>query len=157
MIDQWAKDWGITEAALIDLRMRMGVMPPGPGAHATALSEAAVQQQVRLEAGEKQVQLWRNNVGALQDESGRWVRYGLCNDSKQLNARFKSGDLIGIKRVLIEPSMVGTVIGRFVSREVKPGGWRYTGTEREQAQQRWADLINAWGGDARFVTERGTL
>lgn len=146
MIDQWARDWSIPEAALMDLRMRMGVMPAGPGAHAPAISEAAVQQQVRLEAGEKHIQLWRNNIGALQDESGRWVRYGLCNDSKQLNARFKSGDLIGIRQG-----------GQFVSREIKPGGWRYTGTEREQAQLRWIELVCAWGGDACFATGRGTL
>lgn len=146
MIDQWAKDWGIPAAALQDLRMRMGVMPPGPRTPVAPLSEAAVQQQVRLEAAEKGVHLWRNNVGALQDAEGRWVRYGLCNDSKQLNARFKSGDLIGVR-----PG------GQFVSREVKPAEWRYSGTEREQAQLRWIELVCAAGGDAAFVTGRGTL
>ena len=146
MIDQWAKDWSIPDAALRDLRARMGVLPPGPRGIVTPSSEAAVQQQVRFEAAEKHVQLWRNNSGAYLDEMGRQVRYGLCNDSKQLNARFKSADLVGLRQG-----------GQFVAREIKAGDWRYTGTEREQAQLRWIELVNAWGGDARFVTGRGTL
>jgi hypothetical protein len=144
-LDQWARDWGISPVAMADLRMRQGALPVSR-LEATATSEAAVQQQVRLEAAERGILLFRNNVGALQDESGRWVRYGLANDSTQLNARFKSGDLIGLR-----PD------GRFVSREIKAGNWRYTGTEREVAQLAWIELIQSHGGDAAFATGRGTL
>jgi hypothetical protein len=144
-LDQWARDWGISPVAMADLRMRQGALPVSRlGAAVT--SEAAVQQQVRLEAAERGILLFRNNVGALQDESGRWVRYGLANDSTQLNARFKSGDLIGLRSN-----------GQFVSREIKAGNWRYTGTEREVAQLAWIELIQSHGGDAAFATGRGTL
>lgn len=145
MIEQWARDWGIPAAALADLRLRMGVTPQPPR-QAEQASEAGAVQHVRLEAAEKGIQLWRNNVGALQDAEGRWVRYGLCNDSKQLNARFKSSDWVGLR-----------MGGQFVAREIKRPGWVYTGTEREQAQLRWIELVNAWGGDAAFATGRGTL
>lgn len=141
----WAQAWGITDAAVADLRARLCVecMPESAG---MAGSEAAVQQVVRLEAAQKGVVLWRNNSGALQDAEGRWVRYGLCNDSKALNTRFKSADLIGIRAG-----------GQFVAREIKAPGWRYTGTPREEAQLRWLELVRAYGGDAAFATGEGTL
>ena len=101
--------------------------------------------------------MWRNNVGALKDKTGRVVRFGLANDTKALNHVIKSGDLIGIRKVLITPAHVGSCIGQFVSRECKHSGWSYTGDEHEQAQLRWIELINALGGDARFATARGTL
>ena len=145
IFEQWAADWCIPAPALADLRHRF-VGPYTVKRDEAPLSEAAVQQQVRLEATGLGVMLWRNNVGALQDSEGRWVRYGLANDSRQLNAQFKSGDLIGIR-----PG------GQFVSREIKAGGWRYTGTEREVAQLAWIKLVQAQGGDAAFATSRGTL
>lgn len=145
-LDQWAHDWGISPVAMADLRMRQGALPVSRlGAAVT--SEAAVQQQVRLEAAERNILLFRNNVGVLPNpEAGHPVRFGLANDSKQLNERFKSGDLIGLR-----PN------GQFVSREIKAGNWRYTGTEREVAQLAWIKLIQAHGGDAGFATGRGTL
>lgn len=126
-------------------------------------SEAYVQSLVRLEAPGKGVRLWRNNVGVLLDANGRPVRYGLANDSRALNEQLKSGDLIGWRRRLITPADVGYVIAQFVSRECKPVGWRpappgESGRFRhEEAQRRWAELINADGGDACFVTGEGTL
>lgn len=148
MIDsltQWAHVWGVPDAAVIDLHVRLATMCLPAGVSSVG-SEAGAQQAVRLEAAEKGILLWRNNSGALQDVEGRWVRYGLCNDSKQLNERYKSADLIGIR-----PG------GQFVAREVKAPGWRYTGSEREQAQQRWLDMVNAAGGDGKFATGKGTL
>ena len=144
-LQAWAQAWRIPEPALADLRARLSVacLPT----HVVAQgSEAGAQQAVRLEAAALGIVLWRNNSGALQDAEGRWVRYGLCNDSKQLNERFKSADLIGVR-----PG------GQFVAREVKAPGWRYTGTPREEAQLRWLELVRTLGGDARFATGRGTL
>ena len=116
-------------------------------------NEATIQARLRLEWARRGDILWRNNVGALPDPRGVPVRFGLANDSAAVNAHVKSGDLIGIKRVLITPDMVGAVVGVFVSREVKAGGWRYAGTPREVAQQRWIDLVRSLGGDASFITD----
>lgn len=120
-------------------------------------SESAVQAQVRLEASRKGIQLWRNNVGVLTDERGVPVRYGLANDSKQLNGVIKSGDLIGWRSVLITPQMVGSMIAQFTSRECKRVGWSYKGDAREQAQLKWAEVVTAAGGDACFCSGKGTL
>lgn len=119
--------------------------------------ESTVSNDIRLEASQLGYRLWRNNVGALSTPSGQFIRFGLANDSAQLNKVIKSADLIGIKPILITPEHVGMTIGQFISREVKHAGWKYTGTERERAQLAWADLINSLGGDACFTTGRGTL
>jgi hypothetical protein len=152
---EWAARWGVSAMALADLRDRLtGEYDRVPR---EASSEAAVQNVVRMEASRKGIKLFRNNVGAMQDETGRVVRYGLANDSAAMNKVIKSADLVGIRPVLIEPGHVGTLIGQFVSREIKAAGWRYTGTPREVAQLAWAQLITANGGNAGFATGEGTL
>lgn len=104
------------------------------------------------------MRLWRNNVGVLPDRTGRPVRYGLANDTAELNRQLKSGDLIGWRRRLIVPADVGCVIAQFVSRECKPQGWKPAGPgnvalfAHEEAQRRWINLIAADGGDADFFT-----
>jgi hypothetical protein len=120
-------------------------------------SEARAQSEVRLEAVEHGVTLFRNNVGVLRDERGRPVRYGLANDSAQLNAVLKSSDLIGFRRVVITPEMVGRTVAVFTARECKASDWTYKGTEREVAQQRFLDIVNQAGGDAAFATGRGSF
>lgn len=150
----WAYRHGVTMAALSELSTMLAP-PPAPGSGEG--SESLVQSEVRLEAAGTGVRLWRNNVGVLQDVNGRPVRYGLANDTKALNARLKSADLIGWRRVLIGPHHVGRVIAQFVSRECKRTGWTYTGTEHEEAQARWAELVTVDGGDACFATGKGTL
>jgi len=120
-------------------------------------SEAYAQSQVRLEAPRAGVTLWRNNVGVLTDLTGRPVRFGLANDSRQLNEALKSSDLIGWRPVLITPEHVGRTLAQFVSRECKAPGWKYTGTDRERAQKAWLDLVAAAGGDSAFATGPGTL
>lgn len=121
------------------------------------ISEAGILSDIRLEASERGIRLWRNNVGATYTPTGQFIRYGLANDSAQLNTVIKSADLIGIRPVIITQEHVGITIGQFVSREVKKPGWRYAGTDREKAQLTWADLILSLGGDACFTTGRGTL
>lgn len=155
---QWAARHEVTLAALQELAGIFGMhgghdLPP----EVKGTSEAAVQAAVRLEAARKGVRLFRNNVGALVDSRGVPVRYGLANDSKQLNEVMKSADLIGWRPLLIEPQHVGTVVAQFVSREVKAVGWHYTGADREPAQLAWAQLVTAAGGDAAFCTGTGTL
>lgn len=143
-LTEWAIRWQLPAAALNELQLQVFNLDPGPAApDLRDKSEAAVQALVRLEASRRGDRLWRNNVGALVDERGVPVRYGLANESKQQNARLKSSDLIGIER--------GT--GRLLSYEVKEPGWRYTGTAREVAQLNWITLVCSLGGKAQFITD----
>lgn len=156
---QWAIRHSVSLAALQELAGLFG-MHGGhflPSAVKKGTSEAATQAAIRLEAARKGVHLFRNNVGVLMDATGRPVRYGLANESKQVNDVCKSADLIGWRPVLIGPQHVGQVIGQFVSRECKRSGWHYTGSDREPAQLAWAQLVTSGGGDAAFCTGTGTL
>ncbi len=89
--------------------------------------------------------------------ASRFMRWGLANDSKALNAVIKSHDLIGLRKTLVTQAMVGTHVGVFTSRECKPGDWKYSGTLRECAQLQFAALVNAQGGDAKIVTGPGSF
>ena len=74
-----------------------------------------------------------------------------------MNQLHKSADLVGIEPVLITQAMVGSVVGRFLAREVKRPGWTWTGTEREQAQLRWLERVSFMGGNAGFACGLGTI
>jgi UDP-N-acetylenolpyruvoylglucosamine reductase len=150
----WAARWQIPAAAIQELKQVFNLQP---STVAPVLSEAAVSNLIKAEASAKGMRLWRNNVGAGTLDNGSFIRFGLANESSQINKVIKSADLIGIKPVVIQPYHVGGVIGQFVSREIKRPGWRYAGTEREQAQLKWAELIAYLGGDACFATGEGTL
>lgn len=115
-------------------------------------SEAAVQQHIRTQIALTGVELWRQNVGACTDANGRVIRYGILNDSKQLNQRFKSSDLVGIRPILVTADMVGQVVGVFAAIECKASNWTYRpNDEHTQAQQRFIDLVRAAGGFAGFA------
>lgn len=124
---------------------------------AAGASESRVQSEVRLAAPALGMRLFRNNVGVLLNEAGTPVRYGLANDSKQLNEKLKSSDLVGWRRLTITPAMVGRIVAQFVSFECKRAGWSYSGDAREEAQERWLALVAADGGYARFVTGPGDI
>lgn len=157
ILEQWAAMEGVGADALARLAA-MYAADSGDDA-GTGKAESYVQSAVRLEAPYKGVLLMRNNVGALKDDRGVPVRYGLMNDSSQLNKRIKSSDLIGIRRVLITPQHVGHVIGQFVARECKESDWvlRGAGSERERAQMEFLNLVNSWGGDGKFASGPGTM
>lgn len=157
ILNQWAQRWGISEQALDDLRRTIGTKNTGNVHDADLLSEAGVQSVIRLEASQKGCRLWRNNVGATYTPEGSFIRYGLANESAGVNKQIKSADLIGIKPIRITHNMVGMVIGQFMSREIKSANWRYTGSDREAAQLRWAELILSLGGDACFAVGTGTI
>ena len=159
-LTNWGIRHGLPADAMQELRTILAAPSNGDpvGTDAPPGSEARVSNEIRIEASRHNGRLWRNNVGAGKlAESGSFVRWGLCNDSAALNAVCKSGDLIGILPVLITQEHVGQIIGQFVSREVKRADWRYTGTEREVAQLRWIESINAMGGNACFATGVGTI
>lgn len=156
-LTDWAQRHGISVAALAELVTVFAPPPPPDAPPVHSDSEAYAQSLVRLEAPQYGVHAWRNNVGALRDERGRVVRYGLANDSAAMNARLKSSDLVGWRRRVVTHDMVGQTVAQFWSRECKARGWRYTGTEREVAQAAWINLVLASGGDAAFATGEGTM
>ena len=157
-LNQWAIKWSIPFEAIEDLRREFRTVNTDPEPGQDLKPEAVVQNMVRAEGSSKGLRLWRNNSGVAMDENGdRTVRYGLCNDSKKINKKIKSADLIGIRPRLIMPNDVGTVLGQFVARECKPEGWQYTATEPEQAQLKFLELVAALGGDATFAIGEGTL
>lgn len=144
-ITEWAVRWNVSPEALADLRASVLDAPTPPPSTVTG-PESLVMAEVRLEASRMGYRLWRNNVGAGKLENGSFLRWGLCNESAQMNHMMKSSDLIGIS-----PD------GQFVARECKAKDWVYTGTPREVAQRAFIDFINARGGDAAFATGEGTL
>ena len=157
MLDAWAIRWGVSADALADLRCRFTAPVTDPTFTPTIpRSEAANSSIVRLEASRLGGRLFRNNVGACMTDTG-FVRYGLCNDSAALNKQVKSSDLIGLRPVVVQPSMVGTTIGQFVGREIKRTGWVYRGTPEEAAQLKFLEIIVGLGGDACFCVGEGTL
>lgn len=97
------------------------------------MSEAAVLQAIRLALGRHpNVRLFRNNAGVLRDQHGRPVRFGLHPGS---------ADLIGYRRLLIQPEHVGTHLAVFASIEVKTAKGRLT-----EQQRHWAEVVCAAGG-----------
>jgi hypothetical protein len=153
-VHEWAARWNIPVQALHELR---DALAPPTATSMPGKSEAAVQAQVRLEASQKGCRLFRNQVGAMYDATGQFIRFGLANDTHGMNKKIKSGDLIGIRPVIITPAHVGRTIGQFLSRECKHGDWTYKGDEHEIAQMAWAQLIVALGGDAGFANGEGTI
>lgn len=117
-------------------------------------SEDIIQQRTRL-AFAPIGPLWRNNTGAMQDETGRWVRYGLCNESSQLNAKIKSSDLIGITPCTAFLASTGRweTLGVFTALEIKPSDWRPSAADqRANAQAKFHAIVREVGGFAGFVT-----
>lgn len=156
ILDTWASKWNITPEALADLRKEFGLAPPAKPI-GTSHNEADIQNLVRLEASAAGCRLWRNNVGAVMSEDGRFVRFGLLNESKRMNDAIKSADLIGIRPVFITRDHVGYTVGQFMAREVKRPSWTYRDTAREAAQLRFIKMVTALGGDACFATGKGTI
>jgi hypothetical protein len=155
MLSEWAAAWRIPDAAISDLQARLSAatLPPDPISPPPPRSEAAVQAAVRVAASRAGLRVWRNNKGALQAPHGGWVRFGLANDTAAMGDHVRSADLIGIRPRIVTPDLVGSLIGQFVSFEVKAAGWRWRGDDHEVAQKRWADLVTALGGEARFVSD----
>ena len=139
-----------------------GAMPDG----GEGKSEAWSQQRVRFQVAHQGAFSWRNNVGATKAKEAHRcpacsyvfevkkppIRYGLANDSAQLNDKIKSADVILAIPRIIRPQDVGRTIAQFGSVECKRPGWTYTGKDGEPQQAAWAALINRIGGFATFST-----
>ena len=147
--DVWCNKWGCTGQARTELELYMRA-DIDMAYTSDRISEAAVQQDVRLEAPRIGGAMWRNNNGAFEDSEGRWVRYGLGNDSKQLNGVWKSSDLIGITPR--RATHVGELFGVFTAGEIKNPGWKLTkGDKRGQAQAKFMNTVRTLGGLAGFI------
>lgn len=117
------------------------------------MTELPVQQLIRLDAGSLNNPLWRNNSGAFKTPTGRWVRFGLGNDSEAVNAVMKSSDLIGGTRTFITPDMVGKTLFVFTAVECKPPDWHMIPSDdRAKAQLTFIELVRRHGGLAGFAT-----
>lgn len=160
IVRQWAVEFGVPMHMVVELERRMGIagtFAPDVQPDGKLGSEGRQQSLIRLEAAQKNISLFRNNVGALLDARGVPVRYGLANESADQNKRIKSADLIGIEPVLITPAMLGYTFGRFISIEVKEENWTFGHTDHEQAQLRWAEHVISKGGRALFANKPGSL
>lgn len=149
---------------LIELERRMGLegtegVTNDPDRFGMTHSEAYAQSQVVLEAPKYGCLLTRNNKGVLPDKNGTPVRFGLFNETKVRGARIRSWDLVGFRKRLITPLMVGTIIGQFVGREIKEPGWHFGmgDPEHEAAQLKCTELALSYGCDVGFATGPGSF
>lgn len=107
------------------------------------MTEAAIQQQVRLALARAGAVAFRNNVGQYTDpKTGRPIRYGLG---------VGSSDLIGWTPVVVTPDMVGKTVALFTAVEVKTP----TGRPTEAQLNFIAQVLKAGGlaGIARSPDE----
>jgi len=118
------------------------------------MNEKPLQDLIRMDISTRGGISFRNNIGVAVDTRGVPVRYGLANESKAMNKKLKSGDLIGITPLIITPDMVGKMVGIFTSYEIKRPGWIFSGKGREEAQAAWINLVRQYGGIADFLSER---
>lgn len=154
MIDNWARKWGISHAAVQDLCCNyLGQRTVAAHSVAERMSEESVAQRVELAFSEMGGVLWRNNVGCLPDLRGVPIRFGLANMSKKMNLVTKSADQIGCFPIVIRPDHVGKTFGLFVSIEDKKAAWVWKGDPHEMAQLNWASIVTSLGGVAMFVND----
>ncbi len=115
------------------------------------MSEAAIQQQIRLALSRAGVVAFRNNIGAYMDpKTGRPIQYGVCNPG--------GSDLIGWTPVVVTPDMVGKTVAVFTAVEVKTP----TGKATQHQLNFIAQVLKAGGfagiarspGDAVAITRR---
>ncbi|AUR82768.1 hypothetical protein NVP1271B_70 [Vibrio phage 1.271.B._10N.286.54.B4] len=155
-LTEWAERFNIGPDALFSLYQILTI-PLGSAAvgEYEKNSETYVQNVLRVLASSREhAYLWRNNVGATQTPDGRMIRYGLCNESKKLNQRFKSSDLIGGTPVTVTPDMVGKRVMIFTAVEVKKADWKPgSDTQRERGQLRFINAVRAAGGFGFFCRD----
>tara|TARA_E500000331_G_C17135006_1_gene660016 strand:+ start:653 stop:1051 length:399 start_codon:yes stop_codon:yes gene_type:complete len=99
-----------------------------------SISEQAIQQRIRIGLSRGETRLFRNNTGALKDQNGRLVHFGLCKGSP---------DLVGFRSVKITPEMVGQTVAVFTAIEVKTPKGKPT-----PLQERFLKVVQDFGGIA---------
>lgn len=118
------------------------------------MNEEAVTSHMRL-AFAPIGPLFRNNVGVLLDRRGVPVRFGLANESANMNKEIKSSDWIGITPVTAYLQSCGWVtLGVFTALETKASNWTFRpGDQRAVAQSKFHEIVREVGGFAGFVTK----
>jgi hypothetical protein len=101
--------------------------------NAAASYEQAIQNEIRLELGNGDCRLFRNNTGCLRNDRGRVVCFGLAKGSS---------DLIGWKSVTIGPEHLGQTLAVFVALEIKDKG------RPTKEQKKFISCVQAAGGFA---------
>lgn len=143
-LHEWANRWGVSVQAFQELMNLMAVEGAENAKNeGQDTLEQQVQQEIRLHCSQLGGVAWRNNSGALQTQDGRWVRFGVGNESKKLNAKYKSPDLFCLT------PMTG---GKLVLPEVKRPGWTGPTTEHEFAQAAFLTHAISYGAIGGFVT-----
>lgn len=119
----------------------------------SGMSEAATASRVVLTAAQEfNAALWRNNVGALKNDAGTWVRYGLGNSSARLIDKWKPSDYIGPTPIVIRPDHVGRIMGIFTAIETKRSGWKLLPSDKHgHAQAHFMNTVANLGGIAGFA------
>lgn len=146
-LTQWATRWQLPPQAVAELQqLTAAYADPNSGK-----SEEAVASECRLELNQRGIITMRNNVGALKDAKGRWVRFGLCNETKGMNEVIKSSDDICIIPYVVKPKDIGRKLGVFLGVEHKKRDWVYTGEGREVAQANFQRMVGSVGGVAVFA------
>ena len=105
--------------------------------------ETRLQNEIRLVVSSncRETVLFRNHCGALRDQRGKMVQFGLSPGSP---------DLVGWKRVTITEDMVGKDLAVFVGMEIKMPG------EKPRADQaHWLDQLDEAGGIAGVAHSEG--
>ena len=113
---------------------------------ASSPSEHEIQQRIRLACGRGTVRLWRNNTGALVDQQGRFLRFGLCKGSS---------DLIGLRSLEVTPEMVGQRLAQFVALEVKTESG--TVSTEQRAFLQLVQQLGGLGAVCRSIEEARTV
>lgn len=155
-ITDWAIKHNISAVAVAELRGLLDPLVPS-GRGNLSHNETDVSTALAIEAGKRGVPLWRNNNGAFQDSSRRWIFFGLGNISTRVNKVMKSSDRIGINPIKIGPEHMGRIIGQFVAVEAKRPGWTKPENDRDRAQEHFMQIVKNYGGAAGFANKPGDL
>ncbi len=123
------------------------------------LPEERASLKIRKRASNWFCRLFRNNNGRLPNpysEKGRWIRFGLGNETDKFSQEMRSSDYIGPTTIVITQNMIGSKIAIFTSIECKKPGFKqkkkYSKKEREYGQSNWIDMVNHVGGIAGFAS-----
>jgi hypothetical protein len=102
--------------------------------------ETRLQNEIRVAVSAEcpQATLFRNHCGALKDQRGKMLKFGLSPGSP---------DLVGWRSVAVTADMVGQQLAVFVGIEVK-----MPGEKPRQDQQHWLDMLDSAGGIAGVAT-----